>query len=448
MTKLSVLTLAVLITLGVTVHVSADASPPLYPPGSALLPAGETMVQMVAETVEINIVAPDEASPQSAMGYRAAYNARFTMRNQGAAREQMDVRFPLTDADAWATIWDFEAFVDGQRVRVRKSEEPITLDSQNVTRWAVFPVTFEPGVDVEVTVTYTTDISGWGWWTQPPSTFTGDSVFDAFAVTANPDTATVYYILQTGAGWYGVIESGVIVLRLPYPASSANVFGLDAHLAEWSGWTMGGGDHLMGPTFVGNEARWEFAQLEPTGEDNLPIQFLWPQEWQRILKLQAEADKKPKDQAAAMALAGAYLAAGASVYGDSANEYHCSLSRKAIERALVHDPSSSELLDGLEFIAAYCPDQSSPPGQATPAWTPIATSAPRPSPTLSPSSTSTAVPSVDTSQTDDARQPTATSAPASKAGRSPAGVQALIGIGLGVLIALALVAVRSRRISR
>src|SRR3989337_427888 len=97
-TKLSVLTLAVLITLGVPFQVSADASPPLYPPGSALLPAGETMVQMVAETVEINI-APT--------GARADYEARFTMRNWGEATELMDVRFPLTDGNSWETIWDF-----------------------------------------------------------------------------------------------------------------------------------------------------------------------------------------------------------------------------------------------------------------------------------------------------------------------------------------------------
>ena len=448
MRKLSVLALVPIITLGVTFQVSADASPPLYPPGSALLPAGETMVQMVAEVVDITIEVPGEGSPQSAMEYRAAYQARFTMRNQGAATEQMDVRFPLTDADAWATIWDFEAFVDGQRVRIRKSEEPLTLDSQNVARWAVFPVTFEPGIDVEITVAYTTDISGWGWWTQPPSTSTGDSVFDAFAATANPDTATVYYILQTGAGWYGVIESGLIVLRLPYPAGPANVFGLDAGLAEWSGWTMGRGDHLIGPTFVENDARWEFTELEPTDEDNLQIQFLWPDEWQRILDLQAKADRDPADPGIALDLAGAYLAAGANIRSGYASEYHCSLSQQAIQRALVYDPSSSELLSGLEFIAGYCPELSAPLGQPTPTWSLVEPSVSPLPPTLTSSSASTAVPTVDMTQTDEAKLPTATMAAPSRGGSPSAGVQALVGIGLGVVIALILVGVRRRRTTR
>ena len=148
MRKLLVPALVGLISLGLTTQVSADASPPLYPPGSAVLPPGETMVQMVAETVEITIVAPPGSSSEWPSPARAEYEARFTMRNQGQATEQMDVRFPLTTGDSWETIWDFAAFVDGEPVRVRKSTEPYALGDSRVTRWAVFPVTFEPGVDV------------------------------------------------------------------------------------------------------------------------------------------------------------------------------------------------------------------------------------------------------------------------------------------------------------
>jgi len=445
MSKLSVLTLVGVITLGVTVQVSADASPPLYPPGSAVLPAGETMVQMLAETVEINIVAPSGSASEWPSPARAEVEARFAMRNQGLATEQMDVRFPLTDSDAWETIWDFAAYVDGQQVGVRKSQEPFTLDDSSdsiVPRWAVFPVTFEPGEDVVITVNYSTRISGWGWHLY--DTY-GDPITDPFLIAMDRDTATVYYILETGAGWYGPIESGVVVLRLPYAAGPANVFDLDAGLHEWNyGWISGTGAHLSGPFFAGNEARWEFAELEPESEDNLNIQFLWPDEWQRILDLEAEADQNPEDPTIALDLAGAYLAAGANIEG-FASEYHCSLSQQTIQRALVYNASSTELLGGLEFIAAYCPNQSTLEGEATPTWTPIATSPSPQPPTPRPPSTPTAISTVDKSRTDEARLPTATPAGTSSPGSSSTGVPAVIGIGLIVLIVLILVAARSRR---
>src|SRR3972149_5300635 len=97
--------LAGLISLVLTMRVSADASPPLYPPGSAVLPPGETRVQMVAETVEIPIVAPPGSSSEWPSPARAEYEARFTMRNQGQATEQRDVRVPLTTGDSWRASW-------------------------------------------------------------------------------------------------------------------------------------------------------------------------------------------------------------------------------------------------------------------------------------------------------------------------------------------------------
>jgi hypothetical protein len=466
--KLSVLALFGVVTLGVTVQVSADASPPLYPPGSDVLPPGETMVQMVSETVEINIVTPSDAGTETADSTRAQFAANFTLRNQGAAAEQMDVRFPLTDGDSWETIWDFAAFVDGERVRVRKSVEPYMFGDTRVARWAVFPVTFEPGAIVSVTVTYSTRVSGWGYRDDDGVV---DSVEEAFyGRQMNPDTATVYYVLETGARWYGPIETGTIVLRVPYPAGPANVFPLDSDLAEgrysssWGGWATNGwsGEHLSGPVFTGKEARWEFSQLEPAIEDNLKIQFLWPKEWQRITTLQAAADRRPEDPATALSLAGAYLAAGADVYGGVANPAHCALSREALDRGLAFHSSSELLLQALDVIGYYCPGPSSPEEEQAATGTAAATSgsedsAPSPSATpttvptvvLSPTAevlaSATAAPTAGGPDANEATRPTATTAATSSSGSSSSGVPAVIGIGLIMLIVLILVAARSRR---
>jgi len=444
-TKLSIFALLGVITLGVTVEVFADASPPLYPPGSAVLPPGETMVQMVAETVEITIVTPGDSGAEEASPARAHFEANFTMRNQGAATERMDVRFPLTDADSWETIWDFAAFVAGERVRVRKSVEPFALGDPRIARWAVFPVAFEPGVEVLITVTYSTGVSGWGW-SGPYDV--GDTVEDAFFGAMNPDTATVYYTLETGAGWYGPIGQGTIALRLPYEASPANVFDLEADLAEGryaNGWGGGSGKQLSGPSFAGSEARWEFSQLEPTTEDNLSLQFLWPDEWQRILTLQAAAERRPDDPAIALELAGAYLAAGADVYGGIANGYHCLASRQAIDRALVYHPSSEALQEGLEIIASYCPAELMEPVSTTSTSTPIAAS-PSASPTRSPSSTATEPTTVDMSPTSGPVEPTPSPVPVRETGSSLAGATSVVGVVLAVAIAWILVVVWRRRV--
>ena len=445
--------LAGLMSLALTAQVEADASPPLYPPGSAVLPPGETMVQMVAETVEITIVVPSGASSQWPSPARAEYEARFTMRNQGQATEQMDVRFPLTTGDSWETIWDFAAFVDGEPVRVRKSTEAYALGDSRVTRWAVFPVTFEPGVDALITVTYSTSISGWGWNQYDDI---GDSVQDAFFGSMNPDTATVYYILETGAGWYGPIETGTIVLTVPYRAGPINVLGLDASLAEdRSAWETGGGGNLSGPSFADHEARWEFSQLEPTRDDNLNIQFLWPDEWRYIQNLEAEAKTHPRDAAIALKLAGAYLAAGAGVYSGRATEHHCGLSQQEIQRALVFHPASEELLAGLDFIAGFCPDLGAAQDQATPTSTPVPATAssvpPTELPSLTPTatSTSTAAPTATATAallpTDAPEPPTPTSAPPSSAGDTSLAVQLLVGLGAGIVVVVVLAGIRGRK---
>jgi hypothetical protein len=70
-----------------------------------------------------------------------------------------------------------------------------------------------------------------------------------------------------------------------------NVFDFDTPLIFENRYGFGRGELLSPPTFVGNEARLEFTDLEPTREDNLIIPFLWPSEWQRILALGQKSSK-------------------------------------------------------------------------------------------------------------------------------------------------------------
>ena len=295
----------------------ADAAPPREPPGSNLLPAGETMVQMVAESVLIVIPPPSgDRSP-------ANIEAVFAMRNQGAATESMDVRFPLEPIDGHGDGYEqrvyiegFRASVDGRAVPVRQVVEPFT-DGPSIS-WAVFPVTFEPGQDVRITVNYSTQLYG-------------------------DEAARVDYILETGAGWFGPIESAVVVLRLPYAASTSNVFVSN----PWDP------QIVPTPAFVGREVRWHWRDLEPTAEDDLHLTFVWPGLWQEILDLEAATGENPADVGAAIALAEDYREAGSERHGFIVSDPLYHLSRTAIEEALAYNPGSLDLHVELAGIDAW-----------------------------------------------------------------------------------------------
>lgn len=298
----------------------ADAAPPREPPGSNLVPAGQTMVQMVAEYVLIVI-------PQtSGVGGPVNIQAVFSMRNQGAAAETMDVRFPLEPIDGYGNGWgervyidDFHVSVDGQSIPTQEVWEPFT-DGPSIS-WAVFRVTFGPGEDVRITVDYTTRLYGREW-------------------------AMVDYILETGAGWYGPIGSAVVVLRLPYAVSDSNIFAY----YPYDPWGRGAEPT---PAFVGREIRWTWRDLEPTDQDNLALYFIWPDRWQEMLDLEAQTGRNPSDVPAAVALAEAYREAGSDGHGFMVSEPLYRLSRTAIEEALPYSPESLELQIELAVIDAW-----------------------------------------------------------------------------------------------
>jgi hypothetical protein len=283
-----------------------DAAPPVEPPGSSILPPGETMVQMLSEFV---LMAIDSSMEDDAPLH---VYARFMMRNQGEATEHMVVRFPLEDRWGWGDgyggrplLEQVSVQVDRTGVATERVEEPWTEDYPPIF-WATFPVAFMPGTDVTIEVRYDTRLS-----TAPDGS----------------EQAQATYILDTGAGWYGPIGSAVVVLRFPYSVGPSNFLLPDP--SEYRRAPL--------PTFVGHEVRWEFEGFEPD-HDNLFPSFIWPSEWGRILELETLTGLRPADVDAAIALSQAYRHAGTDRHGFLYYEPLYRLSRQAILQALAYDP--------------------------------------------------------------------------------------------------------------
>ncbi len=292
----------------------ADAAPPLQPPGSNLAPGGETQVQMVAETVTLEVVAP--AAVHVA--------ADFTMRNQGPAEERMAVRFPLEEPtgmgngyNEFPQVQNVTVAVDGASVPWQTMVEPFREGDAPI-HWAAFDVAFPPAQDVRLLVTYETELSGY---------------------PAGSGWASVHYILETGAGWQGPIGAADIILRLPYEAGPENVLG--------EPYT------VPGASYASNEARWHRENLEPAREDNMRVGLVWPEAWQQVLAARAALEAQPADVQAAIDLAEAYRLAGSGTKGFVANPLLADQAQSTIEQALAAAPESADLHAELASLLVW-----------------------------------------------------------------------------------------------
>lgn len=241
---LSALLLAALCAVILPSVALADVAPPQQPPGFNPGPDSEiTQVRMMAETVTIDVLVLDP--PQ------AHVSAFFTMRNLGSSTESMAVRFPIAASNG------FSRFPEIKNLGIKVNDKPTPFDriqgpeptyrfeNQNVP-WASFGVSFTPGDDVQIKVSY--DLDGTSY---PQETYT-----------------SFYYILSTGAGWNGTIGSGEIILRLPYDANPQDVIL---------------GDSQDVPQFSGREAHWKFTELEPTNSNNLTFDIVKPAVWKQVI---------------------------------------------------------------------------------------------------------------------------------------------------------------------
>ncbi|HSQ16397.1 MAG TPA: hypothetical protein VLM83_01760, partial [Anaerolineales bacterium] len=248
-------------------QVRADIAPLQLPGGAALDPGdATTMVRMVAETVTLQVAPPNQEP-----FIEAQVSAEFTMRNMGDAVEQILVGFPLScdwcmvDETGYPEeIDDLMVYVNTLQVATRRDELTFQSSSQLLSvSWAVFNVTFPPGEDVFIRVTYTAGGTG----------------------EDSNSYRTFLYALVTGAGWYDTIGSVDIIARLPYSANEQNTW------FERSGLT--GDSPIIIPAISGNELRWHFEDLEPTQDFELTIVHPW--QWFSVQVEEENVRLNPQD---------------------------------------------------------------------------------------------------------------------------------------------------------
>ncbi len=314
--KLTTLLLVILIAFAIPVRAAADIAPPQQPPGFNPEPGNElTQVRMLAETVILDVPVADPPV--------AHVSANFTMHNLGDHTEDMVVSFPITFTEVNCTLPEIENVrikVNGRSAVFERIVSPVTLcgSEQDYYANAEFDVSFPPGEDVRISVSY--DLDGTGYEYETYTNF--------------------YYILSTGAGWKGTIGSGEIILRLPYDANPKNVI-LDDPMNKTQGASQGT------PEFAGREARWKFTELEPTSSDNLTFDIVKPLIWNQVVIELDKVTQNPQDGEAWGFLGKAYkqaLFASGKGYPrvDAAASELYVLSREAYENALALKPE-----DGL-----------------------------------------------------------------------------------------------------
>ena len=254
--------LLVFALLAFPANVYADVAPPGHPPGSNPGPEIEgTEVRMMAETVLIEVLSNNATDRLG----QAMVTADFTMRNLGNETEGMDVRFPISASNGFGEYPELKNVVikvGGKTVPTSRIMEEDPMWSSEPVPWAAFNVTFLPGQDVQIQVSYLLD-------------GTGEYPFVAY-----------FYILHTGEGWKDTIGSADIIVRLPYEANQFNVI-----FDEQIGWSQ----TMAGGVINDREIKWHFEDLEPDRSSDFELSIVNPAVWGNILKEQANVQSNPND---------------------------------------------------------------------------------------------------------------------------------------------------------
>lgn len=236
----------------------ADVGVPPAHPGYSLSPGDlVTNVQMVSEEVVIVI----NEDP-----FKASVEAVFHMRNNGTEDEEIEVWFPFGERLTYSKglsliqVQDFQTWVENEKMDITIEQS----DEWNLI-WAHWPVTFPADTPVMIRVSY--ELS--------PDFLSQPFWFGGF-----------HYILETGAGWQGVIEKAEIIVQTPYPLDV-----LDDLLGINYLFHASPGGFSVNPSGV----QWLFNDLEPTEADNINFSMLSPENWRAIyesyLALESNPDK-------------------------------------------------------------------------------------------------------------------------------------------------------------
>jgi len=271
---------------------------PILPGGSNIQPEGETLIRMASEKVVLNVRPATEMDDIVVTRNPAEYGltgsfdgspgmypavadvlADFTMVNPANEIARMIAWFPMASAletEEWnlnpgevvPRIERFQVIMDGKPLEYNVSELPNPKGADKpLLPWASFPVTFPPGEETHVQISYTVP----AWWS-----------YEGLAMN-------LYYILQTGAGWSGPIGKAELAVNLPYPASSETI------------WKMPEGGQIDG-----HQVRWTWENLEPGPQDDFFIQLLLLNRWDELQAARAAVTANPQDGEAWLNLASTY----------------------------------------------------------------------------------------------------------------------------------------------
>lgn len=344
---------------------------PVLPVGSSIKPGEETPIQMAAEVVTMNVRAATEAdnvlvklNPKS-YGYNvlpvwfpaiAEVEADFTMKNPTSEVLSMNVWFPLASAlentdwnfnpgEIVPTIESFQVSVDSNPLDYSVSELPNPKGPDKPPLpWASFPVTFPPGKETVIHVSYALPLKPFP--KQP-------------AMILN-------YIFQTGAGWAGPIGQAKLILNLPFPATAETLAGKGkanlrpVYLPAPAGLP-------PGVVLNGNQARWTWENLEPGPEDDFQVWLLQPDRWQELETARALVNAMPQDGLAWLDLASQYYSLSLTSYG---RLLPLTFSPSYIPRSIAAYHMAAELLPehpaphvslALLTLAPYMEDKNAPP---------------------------------------------------------------------------------------
>lgn len=334
--------------------VYADVGPPPWAiAGSSVGPdEAPTQVQMVSEDVLIVVESNRRDDILSIYESSIAANlmlghvdATFRMRNQGDETESFDVWFPMWTPDMYADadvdenfarwvdiasgtygteIENFAAWVGGVPAEVRYLQAEGQKDTP--ISWATWFVSFPPGQDVEIRVTY-----------------------DLFPSDDGP-FGTFHYILETGADWWGPIGAGTITLRLPYAVNESNT-ALDPDSRNFFGPTAPKPGYY---TASGTDVVWRFTDLEPTADDNVRLTVMVPAIWDEIATARQEADANPDSAQAQIRLAHALVdgleAFKATILPQANSVALADAAKEAFQRALDLSPESAQVSDLVRYL--------------------------------------------------------------------------------------------------
>jgi hypothetical protein len=320
-------------------RVHADVGiPPWSMPGSSVDPAGAaTHVQMVSENVLVTIeshrrddILPSDEGTLAANAMVGHVDATFIMHNQGDELEAFDVWFPLwLSDDAYHTpitqAENFAAWVDDAPAEVDYLEAELGFltpdDQPTPLPWATWFVSFPPGRDVEIRVTY-----------------------DIFPIGDRP-YGTFHYILETGADWWGTIGEGTITFRLPYEVNESNT-ALNPDSRTYYAPTAPRPSYYA---ISGTDVVWHFADLEPTADDNVQLTVMVPEVWYEITAAQREAAANPDSAQAHLRLAHALVTGlevlKITILPQANSAALADAARESFQRALALSPESVQVDD-------------------------------------------------------------------------------------------------------